>query len=133
MLSDHAGSTFRPGQVWSYRARPGEEDSTLTILKVETHPQLGTIVHVGVSGVRVRAPLAPDGYAREIGHMPFAEEALLRSVTARVRDGAPTEMGEEGYREWRRAFEAGKGGVFTTGVAEGVGYVEQALNQGNGR
>lgn len=133
MPRDHAGSTFQPGQVWRYRARPGEEGSTLTVLRVETHPKLGTIVHVAVSGVRVRNPLAPDGYAGEIRHMPFAEEAVLRSVTDRVRDGAPTDAGEEGYRQWRRAFAAGKGGVFTTSVAEAVGFIEQAISQGGTR
>jgi hypothetical protein len=130
VLEDYAGSTFQPGQVWRYRARPGEEDSTLTVLKVETHPELGVIVHVAVSGVRVRNPLAPSGYAGEIGHLPFAEEAVLDSVTDRVQGGAPTGAGEEGYREWRRAFDAGEGGVFTTSVAEAVGFIEQALGQG---
>jgi hypothetical protein len=129
MLDDYAGSTFQPGQVWRYHARPGEEGSTLTVFKVETHPELGTIVHVSVGGVRVRSPLAPNGYAGEIGHLPFAEAAVLGSVTDRVQDGAPTDAGEEGYRQWRRAFEAGKGGVFTTSVAEAVGFIEQAISQ----
>lgn len=133
VLRDHEGSAFLPGQVWRYRARPGEESSTLTILRVETHPSLGVIVHVAVGGVRVRSPYAAGGYAGEIGHLPFAEEAVRRSVTALVRDGAPTDAGEEGYREWRRAFDAGSGGVFTTSVAEAVAYVEQAIAHGESR
>jgi hypothetical protein len=37
---------FKPGQVWSYKTRPGEERSTITILRVESSPKLGMIVHI---------------------------------------------------------------------------------------
>jgi hypothetical protein len=126
-LRDYADSAFQPGQVWHYKTRPGEEASTLEVLKVETHPKTGVIVHVAVSGVRVRTP--SGGYTEELGHLPLAEDALRRSVTTKVRDGAPTDRGTEGYQEWRRAFDAGRGGVFTTTVAECVGFVEQAAGQ----
>jgi hypothetical protein len=127
VLRDYTGSTFQPGQVWRYHARPGEEGSTLTVLKVETHPKTGVIVHIAVSGVRVRTP--SGGPTTELGHLPLSEEALRRSVTTKVRDGAPTNRGTAGYQEWRRAFEAERGGVFTTTVAECVSFVEQAANQ----
>ena len=128
MLREYAGSTFRPGQVWRYHTRPGEDSSTLTVLRVETHPTAGVVVHIAVDGVRVRTPAG--GTATELGHLPLAEEALRRSVTEKVRDGAPTDRGMEGYREWRRAFDAGRGGVFTTTVAECVDFVERAATQG---
>ena len=127
MLRDYDGSTFKPGQVWHYRTRPGEEASTLEVLKVETHPRTGIIVHIAVSGVRVRTPSGE--YTNEIGHLPVAEDALRRSVTTKVRDGAPTDRGTEGYGEWRRAFDAERGGVFTTTVAECVDFVAQAVSQ----
>ena len=127
VLRDYTGSEFQPGQVWRYQARPGEDSSTLTVLKVETHPKTGIIVHIAVGGVRVRIP--SGGYTTELRHLPISEDALRRSVTTKVRGGAPTDRGSEGYREWRRAFDTGRGGVFTTTVAECVGFVEHAANQ----
>jgi hypothetical protein len=131
MLQNYSGSTFQPGQVWHYRTRAGEDSSTLTVLKVETHPKTGVIVHIGVSGVHVATP--GGGSTSELGHLPLSEDALRRSVTTKVSDGAPTDRGTEGYNEWRRAFDAGQGGVFTTTVAECVGFVEQAANQARPR
>jgi hypothetical protein len=127
VLRDYTGSSFQPGQVWQYHTRPGEDASTLTVLKVETHPKSGIIVHIAVSGVRVRTP--SGDYTTELGHLPLSEDALRRSVTTKVREGQPTDRGTEGYREWRRAFDDGSGGVFTTTVAECVGFVEQAASQ----
>jgi hypothetical protein len=43
-----------PGQIWTYKTRPAEADSHLTILKRETHPKLGTIVHISVDGLRMK-------------------------------------------------------------------------------
>jgi hypothetical protein len=98
VLRDYTGSSFQAGQVWGYKTRPGEDSSTLTVVKVESHPKLGTIVHLTVNRVRVRNPAAPGGYTDVIGHMPFTEEAVRRSVSSKISDGAPTERGMEGYR-----------------------------------
>jgi len=39
-------SKFHIGQVWKYKTRPNEEQSTLTILRIESLPKLGVIVHI---------------------------------------------------------------------------------------
>jgi hypothetical protein len=73
-------SKFRPGQVWQYNARAHEKGSTLTILKVESLPKLGVIIHIRVDKVRLRnctGGPGPDNFQ----HMPFAREAIERSVT----------------------------------------------------
>ena len=127
VLREYTGSVFQPGQVWRYNTRPGEEASTLEVLKVESHPKAGIIVHIAVDSVRVRMPSGENTH--KLGHLPLAEDALRRSVTTKVRDGTATERGTEGYREWRRAFDAGRGGVFTTTVAECVAFVEQAASR----
>jgi hypothetical protein len=117
---------FEAGDVWSYHARPGEPDSTLTVLRVD-HEEVGTIVHIRVDGLRIPNPHHPAGVSGEIMHMPFAEDAVARSVTERVASGAPVPE-EGGYDEWRRAFDAGEAGVFTLTVAEAVEVMEQAIN-----
>ena len=42
---------FTPGQRWSYRARPLDKDSTLTINKIDYVPDLGIVVHITVDHV----------------------------------------------------------------------------------
>jgi hypothetical protein len=123
-LVDVTDSEYQPGQVWAYRTRPGEDASTLIVLRVERVDTLGVIVHVAVEGLAIRNPSAPDGLIRRASHLPFAKDAIDRSVVRKVQDARPVPDHAEGYREWRRAFDAGKGGVFTITVAEAVALLE---------
>ena len=125
---DAADVDFRPGQVWRYRTRPTESESTLTVLKVERHENIGAVVHVAVGGLRVRNPHHASGVSETISHMPFALGAVHESVTERVREDAPLPDHADGYAQWRSAFDAGEGGVFTIPVAEAVEYMERAIN-----
>jgi hypothetical protein len=113
------------GQVWSYRTRPGEEQSRLQVLVAETDPACGEVVHVRVDDVRVANPAAPQGYASLIGHVPMSRDAFDDSVGDLVDFVAePPDL--EGYRVWR---DQG-GGVFTEPLAHVVAYIEAALNEG---
>jgi hypothetical protein len=120
---------FQPGQVWRYNTRPDEAQSRLTILKVESHDKLGTIVHIAIEGVSVKAPAAPGGVSRVISHLPFGEDSLRKSVTELERSVERLPEYEEGYRQWKEAFDAGKGGIWTTPVSEAIAAMEQALNR----
>jgi hypothetical protein len=122
-------SEFRPGQEWAYRTRPGEESSTLTILRVERAPELGAIVHVAIEGLAIRNPANPAQPIRSIGHLPMSEAAVQQSVTRKLRDDAPLPDFEEGYQMWRRAYDSGKGGIFSIPVAEAVATVAGTLPQ----
>jgi hypothetical protein len=129
MLTDTTSSKFQVGQTWKYQTRPGEEGSTVTVVKVESAPQTGVIVHVALRGLHVKNPGAPSGITTEANHLPMAESALQKSVTVMVTAQAPLPSYEEGYREWRRAFDSGHAGAFTTSLAEAVTFVEVALNR----
>jgi len=41
-------STLKAGQAWQYKTRPGEEDSLLTILKIDRTDPDNIIVHITV-------------------------------------------------------------------------------------
>jgi len=124
---------FEAGQVWTYQTRPGEEDSRLTVLKVEEYDKLGTIVHIRVDGVAQKNPHAPDGVSSVIHHMPFDAEAIRKSVIELVDSGAPVpDSFEEGYAIWKEAFDKGEAGVFTITVAESIAFCEEALNKVRG-
>jgi hypothetical protein len=119
-------SKFVPGQVWAYKTRQSEESSTLTILKVEELPKLGTIIHIRVDKIRLRnCTGGPEPSKFE--HMPFTREAIERSVTKMVREGSIPDY-QEGYDEWLKAC----GGVYTITVAEAVRAGEEVFRQNLG-
>ncbi len=129
VLLNTSQGRYQVGEKWNYRTRQGEEDSLLTVSKVESSSKLGVIVHVSVDGLRIENPSAPGGVSETIGHMPFTEAAIDKSVTSRAGSSRPVTLDDEGYKTWRRASDAGRAGVFTVTVAEGVDLVAQSLTQ----
>jgi hypothetical protein len=126
------GNTMQPfaaGQVWAYKARPGEEASRIVICRVEADPKGGEIVHIHVKGVRLKNKHAPSGASDQIGHMPYSGEALRKSLTTLESAGAALPAFEDGYQEWRGAFDKGKAGVWTAPVSEAIAVMESVLNQ----
>lgn len=102
---------FAPGQIWQYNTRPTEQSSRIIICRIEPDPSLNQIVHVHVTGIRLKNKHAPGGYSDQISHMPYSAEALqkcltnLESITATLPDI------EDGYKEWRTAFDNHQAGV----------------------
>jgi hypothetical protein len=118
---------FHPGQVWAYKTRHGEEASFLTILKVESLPRIGTIIHVRVDKVRLRNCTGgpePDKFE----HMPFTRDAIELSVTKLITETSEIPDYKDGYDEWRKAC----GGVYTISVAQAVEVAEATFSKGIG-
>ena len=128
-LKDTTESKFKIGQMWSYKTRPGEEKSYFIVVKVETHPKLGTIVHIAVRKLKMRNSRSPDGLSEDVDHMPFAEDALNKSAVKILQDKVDLPDFQDGYGEWRRAFEEGHAGIYTITLAEAVKVMEATLNQ----
>jgi hypothetical protein len=120
---------YEIGQVWHYHSRRGEDDSTLTIVKIESYPRIGAVIHIVVEGVRMINPDRPDDLIRQIGHMPFGDAALDASVTDLMGHRVSLPSFEEGYREWRQAFDDGDAGMFIITVAEAIDFLEQSITQ----
>jgi hypothetical protein len=112
------------GQRWTYRSRPGEEQSRARVLVVETIPGLGEVVHVGIDDVQVANPVHPHGFSTSIGHVPITREAFDRSVLDVVETVANAPDFET-HQVWR---DDG-GGVFTHPLAAIV-TAEDALRDG---
>jgi hypothetical protein len=118
---------FHPGQVWQYKTRPGEADSFLTILKVESLPKFGIIIHVRVDKIRLKnCTGGPE--PEQIAHMPFARDAIERSVTKLVKEKSDIPSFQDGYDEWSKAC----GGVYTITVAEVVQANQATFSSGLG-
>jgi hypothetical protein len=99
------------------------------ICRVETNPKLGEIVHIHVNGLRFKNKHVPGGMSDQVGHLPFAAEALRNSVVKLESESAALPAFEEGYREWQDAFQRGEAGVWKTSVADSIAGIETALNQ----
>jgi len=130
-LQDATDTEFKPGDVWEYSTRPGEKQSTITILKVDASPELGIIVHVGVERIKLaNCHGAPSPEA--VPHMPFARKALEDSVTKKVASNQPLPDFRDGYEEWKEAYSKKKAGIYVVGVSSAVGVAEKTYRSGIG-
>jgi hypothetical protein len=120
---------YQPGQVWKYHARSTEPDSRVTILRVDSAPELGFIVHVAVDGLAIKSPQNEGGVAKTISHLPFSETAVNKSLTSLERTGPVPEF-RDGYQTWRTGFEQHNAGVWSVSVAEAISAMESILSQG---
>lgn len=126
---DTAAGKYQVGDKWKFQARPGEDNAALTVVKVESNPKVGTIVHISIEGVHIKNPRSTNGFNETVAHMPFAEDAIEKSVTRLIAKGSPLPPFEDGYWQWRTAFENNQGGVFYVTVGEGLDFLEKGLNQ----
>jgi len=118
---------FSVGQVWAYKTRSGEEQSTLVIDKVEEDPKLGRIYHISVSNIQIR--LDTGTVANELPHLPVSPETLKSSCTTLLGKTVPNAKYLPGYRLWKEAYDAGHAGVYTISVAEIVTVTEKTLQK----
>ena len=130
MLRTIVNPRFKVGQVWAYQTRPYEIGSTLTIVRTEADNRLGNIIHI--QDVRMKNPHHKLGLSSVVSHLPCSEEAISGSVIGVVREGAALPDFEEGYQEWRAAFDAGQAGVWGVPVAKMIDAMESVLNQPQG-
>ena len=121
---------YKPGQVWTYETRDGEDASRLTVVKVDQHEKFGCIVHVFISDIAIDCPSAPGGVVKNIHHAPYTEEALDESVVELDSQGVKLPDFQAGYREWKAAFDNGDAGVFPFVVADGIAAMEAAMQEG---
>jgi hypothetical protein len=130
LLTETEESLFKPGQVWSYKTRPGEEGSLLTVVKVNATSKLVVVVSVYVEGLKVKNPQRPNGFNGEITHMPFSEKILKESVTELIRITSQFPNYENGYKEWKNEYEYKDGGSFGVQVSEAISLIEDTINKG---
>jgi hypothetical protein len=122
-----AAPDFNEGQVWSYKARPGEEESTLLINKLEDDPKLGHIYHISISKVQIKS--GPGVFTDQMPHLPVSRQTLELSCTNLVGRSEPNPMYLPGYRMWKQAFDAGHAGIYTISIAEILDLAEKMLQK----
>jgi hypothetical protein len=117
--------SLKPGQVWTYKSRPKDAGSTLTILRTETEPQFGPIVHVALQGVSLQGR---HRSLDQIEHVPFAKQPVRESLVRLEETLSEIPEFEVSYRMWRESVEKGDAGVFSVKVADAVQRMDDALN-----
>ncbi|WP_313003758.1 hypothetical protein [Chryseobacterium gleum] len=124
---------YRVGQQWNYKTRPTEKSSTLTILKIEDYPETGKVIHISVSGLKMKNPASPTGYAENLSHLPLSEEALNKSITTLKNETGkkPDSLEMDGYSYWKKEFDKGNAGIFTIPVSEIVSTMEKSIVAGD--
>lgn len=109
---------FEVGQSWTFEDAP-QEESRLVIGAIQDDGDQ-QIIHVQIAPIPFRANA--DGFVIGglVGHMPFAPEAVRKSVIALVdTDVAVSPEFKTGMKQWRDA----EGGVFTISVGQAVDFV----------
>src|SRR5215831_3556967 len=122
-LKEVSDEKYKPGQVWSYKTRAGEEASTLTILLVEQASKGQRLVHIHVDGIQLKNCKGGDA-PRIVDHMPFAKESMDASVVALVGNAAIPAY-KEGYSEWRQGWDEGRAGFYTITVSAAIDRMQQ--------
>jgi len=130
-LSAATDEKFKVGDEWAYRTRKSEEKSTVTVLKVESSPELGVIVHVAVNKIRL-ANCHGGPSPESVPHMPFARRALDDSVTKKIASDRPLPDYEEGYNQWREAYSGKHAGIYVIPVSKAVSVAEYTYRSGIG-
>lgn len=118
---------FKVRQVWKYANRNGEDSSTLTILKIEKYEKGDTIIHIRVDNVKINSPQSATGYTNFIGHLPYSEIAISKSVTSLVGQNENLPDFSEGYNQWKEAWDNGKAGYWTIELEEAIDGIDKAL------
>lgn len=108
-------ATYKPGQVWSYKNRPGEDDSTITILRVESAPKMGVIVHVRIDKFKLENCHGNKGDSA-MDHAPFTKAAIDKSVVKLLRTEKDIPDYQEGYTDWLSHC----GGLYQMSVADAL-------------
>lgn len=130
-LQPTTDSKYRLGEVWEYTTRSGEEQSRLTVVRIDKSSKLGIIIHVAVDRLTWRT-CHGDSLDEQIPHMPFAREPIEHSVNRRVGSSHSLPNYQEGYEEWKNAFLNGHAGIYTISVKDAVLAAETTWRTGMG-
>lgn len=122
-------NSYAVGQLWRCNGRHTDEQPTLLINRIDRHPLGGgNIYHVTLDALRIRHPGLPDGYMTKLAHAPITDQTLERSQLHFVGQRQPDPAYQQGYEQWRQAFDAGQAGSFGVSTPTLLEIVERRIN-----
>ena len=112
------------GQIWKYNCRSNETDSTMTIVQIDKD-----VIHVSVSGLKIKDPDAEDGISKSIRHLPLSPKSFNSSKTALVGFTKTLPEFEEGLSDWYKAKAKGEASAISLPLIDVIRQVEIMINQ----
>lgn len=120
---------FAIGQLWACKGRHADEQPTLLINRIDTHPMGGgNIYHVTLDALKIRHPGLPGGYMTKLDHAPITDQTLQRSELRFIGQATPDPAYQKGYAQWRQAFDEGNAGSFGVSTPTILEIVERRIN-----
>jgi hypothetical protein len=101
-----AAENYVVGQVWSYKTRPQEPNSTLVILRIDDTSKLGPVIFIGLRELRIQHPNGK--VIGSLSPLPFTQEALDKSVIKIVGKADKLMASDFGYAKWKEDQRAGR-------------------------
>lgn len=89
--------SIQEGQLWTYHGLPGNESSTLTILKIEEEANR-QIIHICVD----RIYNSQSEREISVGHLPFDRKILTDCLKEKIGEVSPLPDFLEGYNNWKQ-------------------------------
>ncbi|MHC4259219.1 MAG: hypothetical protein ACYSTF_02225 [Planctomycetota bacterium] len=118
---------FEVGQIWQYHTRSNEPDSRAIIARIDNLDNIGTVIHVKLTDLKIKNTSAPGGFSTVLTHAPITETQLKKNVTQLVAQNGDLEDFQDGYDTWLKAYLSGKAGVFTISLAQIVDCIEEGI------
>ncbi|MFV2060356.1 MAG: hypothetical protein ACC653_06695 [Gammaproteobacteria bacterium] len=117
-------SSFIAGQVWSYKTRQHEQNSKLTILKVD-YFESAVVVHIRLDNVAVMDPGVSKGVRTVVSHMAFMQTALQSSVVKLLDKNRRLPEFSKEYQQWREGDGVGTAWAWHFSVSKALKGLEK--------
>lgn len=121
--SEKDGLELKVQQVWKYKTREIEKNSTVQIVKIENVGG-NEVIHLRINDVHFKKDINTPS---TVHHIPMDKEVFKNSITKLTGYKKVDASYEDGYMQWREAFESGKGGIFTIGISEVMETLDQVM------
>lgn len=122
---------YKAGQVWQYKTRDQDKGSKLYIVKVTKLKTDEYAYNIALDRLNLVNHAVDGGVQHDLPHLPVSKSSLDQSVIKQLVPSASPENWQEGYQQWKDAYDAQKAGIFTVPVKEVVHMLQQVIVQPN--
>ena len=128
-LEDNTSLRYQVGDQWTYFNRPGEDESTIIITKIDKttiNEEEIPLIHIAVIGLAIDHPAG--GQVTAVPHLAIVEEALHSSARERIGvvDPIPQEY-LDAYQTWADRFQKGDAPIFNTSITSALDDIQASL------
>jgi len=112
------------GQVLIYKCRAGEEESRVTVFKVDSVSE-SSIIHIRIDSLKLTNKDTGEIVGEQIAHLPIDLKSFKESICE--LESLTAAFVTEGYWIWKKEFDAGNAGVWATEISEVINLIETSM------